>query len=520
MPETSNDIIVRLRQSHPRSWFINASNGVLTHAKVSNIEKGRKTTPAEDEAIRALPGAVMEPTEWYSAPETATYVTLDPMAQTPQEQPSLEDIEVTPALPVVSVETALALSTGTASMDDAPSLQELFDRYVETTTPPIPEISDVTGNHWSDNVNTSSLPPHPEFPTTISVVGGFTTQDEPSAKLTLSPTQLSALDGVSRKSNSELATFADCRRRWWFIYSRKLQPRKRENPVGVKHVGSRVHRALERYYVADITRRVDPRDALERVIVEDWTALTDAYSADGVPPELEVLFKKQNDLERAMVEGYVEWLTETGADSDLQVIAPEAYIEMDLHLPSTPYGERPLVKLVGRLDVRVRRGHNGQPMFMDHKTVGDLSTPARTLSLDEQMLMYMLLESNQQVDVTIGGALYNMLRRVKRTGSAKPPFFQRIEVHHSIVELDSFLMRTIGKVNDIVDVERQLTQGGNPLTLVYPRPTRDCSWKCQFLQVCNMVDDGSRLEDALSQLYETGDPYEYYQTNIEEDNIT
>lgn len=518
MAETPNEIVIRLRKTHPRSWFIKETNGVLTHAKVSNIERGRIPNPLEEAAILALPGALLEPSEWFPAPEP----------QTPPTVLSLDDIEVTPALPVVSIETALALSTGTASMDDAPSLQELFDRYVEVSTPPEPDITfhggagtlimtPTGGDSYTVPVRNVTITPYTE------PADGFTSKDVPpktQLAAALSPTKLTELDGISRKSNSELATFADCRRRWWFVYWRKLQLRKRENPIGVKHIGSRVHRALQRYYVPEITQRVDPRDALERVIIEDWTELSSAYGSNGVPPELEILFKKQNDLERAMVEGYVEWLAETGADSDLEIIAPEAYVEMDLELSPTAYGDRPPVKLVGRLDVRVRRGHNGQPMLMDHKTVGDLTTPARTLSLDEQMLMYMLLESRQDTDVVIGGAIYNMLRRVKRTGTAKPPFFQRIEVHHSVVELDSFLTRTIGKVSDIVDVERQLTQGVNPLALVYPRPTRDCSWKCPFLQVCGMVDDGSRLEDALSQLYETADPYQYYQLNTEEDNIT
>ena len=50
-----------------------------------------------------------------------------------------------------------------------------------------------------------------------------------------------------RISNSEIQTFKDCRRRWWFTYYRRLQPRER-NFTGALALGSRIHEALDQYY--------------------------------------------------------------------------------------------------------------------------------------------------------------------------------------------------------------------------------------------------------------------------------
>jgi hypothetical protein len=138
-------------------------------------------------------------------------------------------------------------------------------------------------------------------------------------------------------SNSELQTWKRCRRKWWLAWYRQLALAT-ETFVGVRSVGDRVHRALQQWYVADGQPRVDPRNALERVIVEDWTKVAQLARERNLEDEqLGVLAKEFADstnLERAMVEGYVQWLEETGADAELRVVASETPLSAKLEDPA------------------------------------------------------------------------------------------------------------------------------------------------------------------------------------------
>lgn len=331
-------------------------------------------------------------------------------------------------------------------------------------------------------------------------------QEPSSAVPVLSPWQLTQQDGILRVSNSEVQTFKRCRRRWWLAYYRRLVPLA-EPDTGVSAVGGRIHRALRWHYHADPALRVDVRDAIEAVVAADWKAICERYFAqDGasVPPAVQVAFRKESDLERTMVEGYVKWLAETGADSELQVVGSEQYLEADLP------GYVGQVRLVGKLDARVRRTSDGVRLFMDHKTLGAFGPLVRVLPMNEQMLFYILLESLQEDDERCAGALYNMLRRVLRTSRANPPFYQRVEVHHNPRQLDSFLRRTVGTVTEIMALRTKLATEDAHIDVAYPTPNQDCTWQCRYVDVCPMFDDGSRVESALAAQFSPGDPSGYY----------
>lgn len=258
----------------------------------------------------------------------------------------------------------------------------------------------------------------------------------------------------------------------------------------------------------------DPRTALEAAIASDWEACKQAYAEIGQepPPELVKEFNENTALERAMVEGYMEWLIETGVDSGLRVVAPETYLEAPLEVP----GSNVDVLLIGKLDVRMIREYDGVRLFMDHKTTLSLTEPLKTIRLDEQMLHYHVLEWLSDVEGgRCDGALYNMLRKVKRSARAKPPFYDRVEVRHNKHELESFRRRLIGVIKTMLDVIARLEADEDPHVVVYPSPARDCSWSCDFLPVCTMFDDGSRVDAMLEQYYVQEDPLSHYKRNEE-----
>lgn len=338
--------------------------------------------------------------------------------------------------------------------------------------------------------------------------------------LELSESDMDLLDeSVLREftvTNSLVQTAKRCKRKWWLGWYRGLAPRY-ENLLDVRSTGTRIHRALQAWYVPEGETPTNPRDALERVLVEDWTRIKTAAEERGhdefVLADLTDKFQKVAALERAMIEGYVQWLEETGADANLKIIDSETQVRVHLYDHVRADGEVTPVHAMGLLDVRAYRTTDGARLFVDHKTVGNLKQPVAQLPMNEQMLHYHLLEwlSTSDGEERCDGALYNMIRRVKRTAAANPPFFDRYEVRHNTHELENYRRRLIAESRDIMRMIETLDAGADPMDVAYPTPTKDCSWDCDFFSVCSMFDDGSRAEDAVAGLFHVVDPNARYE---------
>lgn len=321
----------------------------------------------------------------------------------------------------------------------------------------------------------------------------------------VSPTELSQRDGIRRFSNSEVQTFKRCRRKWWLAYYRRLQPR-RKTYTGAMAIGTRIHLALQYHYQSRVPESrfvVNADDALETLIALD----RELFMGDpGLTDESLIKFSREADLERIMIDGYLQWLAETGEDSNYEIVGAEVYREAQLTEPLV----NTYVALIARLDLRVRRLTDRAVLFLDHKTTGAFSQLTETLGINEQMMWYILVESLADTSYRVHGALYNMIRRVKRTASARPPFYARQTVWHNSIQLDNFLTRVKGVIEVILTTERRLENGDSHRRVVYPSPTRDCTWDCPFFTPCQMMDDGSYAEEMLDREFTVGDPLGYY----------
>lgn len=312
-----------------------------------------------------------------------------------------------------------------------------------------------------------------------------------------------------RISQSRLKTHLRCKRKDWLQNVRRLAPRL-YGPTGPLQSGTRVHEALEAFYTPGST--TDPRQALEDAIGRAMGEYAAQCAKLDVEPDAAVLdrFRKDTDLERAMVEGYFEWLIDTGADSTLQFITAEEQMMITSDQLGADFGR--LVEIVGKLDARAVDEVTGYTLFVDHKTVQNFAQTLPTLQSDPQMLHYHLLLSILRPDEHVDGALYNMLRKVKRGKTAKPPFYMRETIVHNAAEIESYRLRLIGLITTVIEFEDRITQLGDlgPQMFAPPNPTRDCAWECPFFDVCGMFDDGSRIEAALHELYEERDPLARY----------
>ena len=300
------------------------------------------------------------------------------------------------------------------------------------------------------------------------------------------------MSDVIRLSNSEIQTFKDCRRRWWLTYYRRLQPKYKDS-TGALALGTRIHAALDDYYANGtplLQAHANLVNTEKELLLQDFRDVS----------ELE----KEAELGHIMLDGYLQWNEEEGIDADLEMISTEETIVMPMF-----NGE---VELQGKLDMRVRRKADGVRMFRDFKTVGgSLSDFANLAPMNEQILTYMVLEQSKDKDgERSDGGIFTMLKKVRRSAAAKPPFYDQIEVRHNIFTLRSFWDRLHGTVTDLMRVRTALDKGEQPSFHAYPSPSRDCKWKCKFYSVCTLVDDGSAAEQAISEMFVEADPYAYY----------
>lgn len=316
-------------------------------------------------------------------------------------------------------------------------------------------------------------------------------------------------DGLRRVTNSELQTFKHCRRKWWLGYFRGMAPRS-QSMSGPLALGTRVHEALAMYYVPGWTNGVNPMDALEELLLRDEATLIERLAEEDAEVAAQRLtdFKKDADLARAMMEGYVQWLAETGADQGYTVIAPERTLTTVIETPEDAAD----IKLSGTVDVLLQRAMDNVILFMDHKTTQSFGQLTRMLLWDEQMQHYHLLTQANQPEGAphVEGALYNMIRKVKRGATAKPPFYERVEVRHNPHQLKNFRERLIGESLQIMQVEHALKRGVSHQAAAYPSPSSRCLWGCEFAPVCPSFDDGSRAEDFLREQYVEINPMRRY----------
>jgi len=309
--------------------------------------------------------------------------------------------------------------------------------------------------------------------------------------MTDTPVQVSPRQPI-KISNSEIQTFKDCRRKWWLSYYRRLQPQT-QNYTGALALGSRIHAALDEYYSVGTPLL----EAHARLVQADKYTLLEQFR-DTMDLDSEA------ELGRIMLEGYLEWVNENGIDAELEMISTEEIISMPML-----DGE---VELQGKLDMRVRRKADGVRMFRDFKTVGGSFAEFGSMAhMNEQILTYMILEAAQNKEgERCEGGIFTMLKKVKRSANAKPPFYDQIEVRHNTFALRSFWNRLHGAVMDLMSTRKALDDGADFNFVAYQRPSRDCKWKCQFFAVCPLFDDGSAAEQAISELYVVDDPYAYY----------
>jgi hypothetical protein len=302
-------------------------------------------------------------------------------------------------------------------------------------------------------------------------------------------------------SQSTIKVWDRCKRKWWLEQYRRLHlPRDYRSPL---MIGTLVHDALEQYYEGAYGEGspefLDPIEWVKR----------QAISAMEKEPDFAEQIARDSELAGIMVDGYMMWLEETGADADFETVEPERQMRVEL---------KPGIVLLGKLDGKVRT-RDGWTGFLETKTVGNFTDLPSYAQIDRQLLTYDLQEYLELLETgtelapkkpLTDGAILNMLRKVKRTASAKPPFYMRYPVKHNIYELRNHWRHVVGIAAEMQRAIARLEAGETHHAVVPPTPSSDCRWSCSFHAVCPMFDDGSDVEAVLEFEYEEHDPFARY----------
>lgn len=307
-------------------------------------------------------------------------------------------------------------------------------------------------------------------------------------------------------SNTEINTWQRCRRKWLVSYYLGYQP-DAEEVTGNRILGVRIHTAMQGYYGYGL----DPLTVLQLLYKFEIEA----------SPEFEMELTAERDLASAMVEGYIEWAAQTGADAGLKVM----FTELDVTVP-LPGVEG--VQLRAKLDQAVYNEVTGLYSFLDFKTAASFEQH-EILVLNPQFRVYSLVQklARQPGTPLVDGGMIRTLRRVKRTDRSKPPYYAHDEFRYDPETINSTLVK-VQRIGYEIKKARQALDwvyapdGGRgeadmlnhvQRSLFPPTPIlRDCGWSCPFVQLCPMMDDGSDWIGSLvsSGHYRQEDPYSYY----------
>lgn len=286
---------------------------------------------------------------------------------------------------------------------------------------------------------------------------------------------------------SAIKKFKRCRRSWHLSYVRNLVPHMdpAKPATGKRDIGTLVHLGLEAYYKGeDPAAAVASRQA-EIVSAIQLNADKFGYDYTGIPAEWQETFNMAN----IMLDGYVQHAADEGIDAHQRTLF--AGVETPLSAFAGNFGGHD-VYVTGTVDQIVQDVFDDSITIRDHKTV-DQFTKSEVFAVDDQGLTYDWLVS-RALGLRAARFEHNMLRKVKRTARATPPFYARQSFTITDTQRTAFEAHLHDTLTDMV----RCMDGG----ALYPNPTRDCSWDCDFLAVCPMMDNGDDAEGMLANWFQ------------------
>lgn len=307
---------------------------------------------------------------------------------------------------------------------------------------------------------------------------------------------------------SERTTYKRCRMKWKWAYVDHLTAREVKPALTF---GTLVHQSLAAYYPPGTRRGPHPAETFVKLYNDPNVQGFNIRQEDSVWVDAE-------ELGLAMLENYTRTY---GSDKRYRVLAPEQPFQVRLYNPKSG---RYMITGAGILDAIIEDLQTGLIGVLEHKTAKTIST--RHLGMDEQGGSYWALGSRYlrqrkviPEDKNLDFVLYNFLRKAKpdarptnvlgqhlnKDGSVSKvqpsPYFLRHPVFRGQTDMDNLIKRVIYEAWEI----KQARAGKLP---IYKNPTRDCSWDCEFFDMCELHETGGDWKELRRMTMERWDPYE------------
>lgn len=369
---------------------------------------------------------------------------------------------------------------------------------------------------------------------------------------------------------SERKDFKRCQARWWWHYREGLKPKGSEStPLWF---GTGVHLAFAEWYLPGLKRGRHPAETFEEFAGEGLRTIKVADATE----ERVAQYEDGAKLGVILMNGYVE---KYGTDPHMDIIQSERPFQLDVPWPGpdrqTLYEVEPgdlLVDYRGTTDGVYRDLNDGKVKLLETKTAKAISTSH--LSLDDQAGSYWAIVGRDLLKAgilkpkeRIHGIEYNFVRKSlpderptdaegyacnkplkahyvealsgidgwtpqdlgkkkldelesiaaahfmivlgERSKVQPPQLFERHTVWRTTPERNTQLRRIQSEA-----VQMQMVRDGS----VEPtkNSTRDCSWDCDFFQMCELQERGGEWKQFKKIAYRVEDPYADHRKSAEE----
>lgn len=313
---------------------------------------------------------------------------------------------------------------------------------------------------------------------------------------------------------SERTKFKRCPLAWWWGYREGLKP---QGPPDIKlWFGEGVHLALALWYKPGRQRGIDPRITWRKFVAEDIRFIKTEFSREYDPVE----YVEAGDFGEELLGNYLDFW---GSDRNWEILAPEQNFEV--LIPGAD--GKPIARLVGTFDGVFRDLDDGRrplPRLLEHKTAKAIYTGH--LELDDQRGTYYAVADHVLREMglikpkeEIVEMIYNFLRKghaddrptnaegqsLNKDGSVSKVQPSPLFVRHPVTLTRVERMQQLAKISNEVKAMNMFRTGELE---IYKTPTRDCSWDCDFYEMC--VLDESNPDDVPEfkhAAYRVQDPY-------------
>ena len=306
---------------------------------------------------------------------------------------------------------------------------------------------------------------------------------------------------------SERAAFKRCQQRWYWGFREGLKPNGTEKqPLWF---GTGFHLAFAEWYIPGQERGRDPRETWAEYVGESRQTVR-LYNDDD-----DAEFESALDLGNAMLTHY---LNDYGDDPDWKMIAPEQTFRIYIEDPEAK-GEVLLV-YVGTFDGIYQNVKTGKYWLLEHKTASQIAT--KHLPLDDQAGSYILVANDVLkelgIDAQITGIMYNFLAKRKPTEKPRDSMGRYLNKDGSVSKVQpspTLLREPVNRTrreknkmleriqNEGIQMEVFRTGELEPTK----NPTKDCSWDCDFFELCQVDETGGDVEEFKRAVFRVEDPY-------------